>query len=189
MEFRKLKEGGFRYEIAEDGTCRNVKSKHIMSIDWSGCGYGRYTFTIEGQKQKFLVHRLVLSAWGQVPEKYSSIGLTENDLQVNHKDGNKTNNHISNLEYTTEKENISHRDKILHHTNNSESWENQKYEKKQVLCIENGMIFESSYAAASWLIDNCGIKGSMINIAGCIRQCCRGESKTSRGFHWKFYSS
>lgn len=33
MEFRKLKEGNFNYEIAQDGTCRNVKSKHIMSID------------------------------------------------------------------------------------------------------------------------------------------------------------
>lgn len=189
MEFRKLKEGDFKYEIANDGTCRNVKSKHIMAIDWSGNGYGRYTFTLNGQKQKFLVHRLVLSAWGQVPEKYANKRFTAECLQVNHKDGNKKNNHISNLEYTTAQENISHRDKVLKHTNKSDEWENQKYEKKSVLCVDNGMIFESSYAAANWLISECGVKGRLENIAGCVRQCCRGESKTSRGFRWKFYNS
>ena len=189
MEFRKLKEGNFNYEIAQDGTCRNVKSKHIMSIDWSSCGYGSYTFTIKGQKKKFLVHRLVLSAWGQVPDKYLSIGLTADDLQVNHLDGNKKNNHISNLEYVTAKENANHREKVLQHTNQSEKWQKQKYQKKKVICMENNMVFDSSYEAANWLIDECGIKGTVAIIADCVRQCCRGKSKTSRGFHWKFYNS
>ena len=44
------------------------------------------------------------------------------------------------------------------------------------------MIFESSYAAANWLVLECGVKGRLENVAACVRQCCRGESKTSRGF-------
>lgn len=189
MEFRKLKEGSFKYEIAENGVCRNAKSKHIMSVDWSRGGYGTYTFTVNGQKQKFLIHRLVLSAWGAIPDKYLSMGLTEENLQVNHKDGDKKNNHISNLEYVTAQENIQHRDKVLQHTNQSEGWKKQMYDKKRVLCVETGIVYESSYDAANWLINERGIKGSIANVAGCVRQCCRGESKTSRGFHWKFYNS
>ena len=189
MEFRKLKEGDFRYEIAQDGTCRNVKSKHIMSPDWSSNGYGRYTFTIKGVKQKYLVHRLVLSAWGEIPEKYLKQQLGESDLQVNHIDGDKRNNHISNLEYITAKENCAHRDQILQHTNTSQGWTSQKYPKKQVLCVETNQIFESSYEAAEWLIQEYHIQSTRENIAGCIRQCCRGKSKVSRGFHWQFINS
>lgn len=56
-----------------------------------------------------------------MPDKYLSIGLTADDLQVNHLDGDKRNNHISNLEYVTAKENINHREKVLQHTNQTES--------------------------------------------------------------------
>lgn len=189
MEFRKLKEGDFRYEIAEDGTCRNVKSKHIMSPDWGKYDYGRYTFTINGVKQKYLIHRLVLSAWGKVSQKYLDIGLDENTLQVNHKDGNKRNNHISNLEYVTAQENIWHRDKVLQHVNTSNEWENQKYSKKQVRCIETNLIFESSYTAAYWLQDERGVNSKTQTISSAIRACCRGDHKTAYNFHWEFYNS
>lgn len=189
MEFRKLKEGDFKYEIAEDGTCRNVKSKHIMTPDWGRNGYGRYTFTINGVKQKFLIHRLVLSAWGIVPQKYLDIGLNETSLQVNHKDGNKRNNHISNLEYITARENIRHRDRILQHVNTSDNWKKQQYSKKPVRCVENNLIFDSSYAAAHWLQDECGINSIAATISWGIRACCRGEHKIAYGFHWEFYNS
>ena len=57
--------------------------------------------TLSGKvKRKIsLIHRLVAQAF---------IPNTENKIQVNHKDGNKTNNKASNLEWNTSQENITH---------------------------------------------------------------------------------
>lgn len=46
------------------------------------------------------VHRLVLQSFAPNPKC--------NELQVNHKDGNKLNNNLSNLEWCTRKENMQH---------------------------------------------------------------------------------
>lgn len=51
----------------------------------------------DGTRRTAKVHRLVA---------YTFLGPS--GLEVNHKDGNKTNNHVSNLEYCTRRENIIH---------------------------------------------------------------------------------
>lgn len=62
-------------------------------------GYLKITLVDKNKKFKyFRKHRLIAWAW---------IGYS--DKQVNHKDGNKRNNHIDNLEYVTQRENQSHR--------------------------------------------------------------------------------
>lgn len=51
-----------------------------------------------------MIHKLVAEAFlGNKPPKH----------EINHKDGNKSNNHASNLEYVTHKENIRHALDIL----------------------------------------------------------------------------
>jgi len=50
------------------------------------------------------VHRLVALAFIPIPEKMEY----SRKLQVNHKDGNKLNNHVSNLEWCFQSYNISH---------------------------------------------------------------------------------
>jgi hypothetical protein len=54
------------------------------------------------------IHRLVALTFIPIPIKYRKQGYSSNDLQVNHKDGNKSINCDWNLEWLTCKENIHH---------------------------------------------------------------------------------
>ena len=61
-------------------------------------GYTTYRITIDGIKKHVKGHRLILNAW-DTPHV---------DLCVNHKDGNKQNNALENLEWCTVAENNAH---------------------------------------------------------------------------------
>lgn len=83
------------YEITREGQVINKHSNRILKPQPNGKGYLR---VILGGKRYF-VHRLVA-------EKF--IPNPENKEQVNHKDGNKLNNNVDNLEWVTNKENRKH---------------------------------------------------------------------------------
>jgi hypothetical protein len=83
------------YEVSNTGYVRNKTSKHILSFRPHNRGYSRVAI---GRKDK-LVHRLVAIAFIDNPyDKYT----------VNHKDGNKSNNNIDNLEWATYSEQEIH---------------------------------------------------------------------------------
>lgn len=66
-------------------------------------GYHRVSITFHGFRRLMSVHRLVAIAF---------INNPLNKLEINHKDGIKTNNHVSNLEWSTSSENQKHAFKI-----------------------------------------------------------------------------
>jgi hypothetical protein len=68
-------------------------------------GYKLIQKTIDGKRRSLMVHRLVAMAFLGIPENF-------NELDVNHKDANKSNNHFSNLEWCTHKENMEHGKKM-----------------------------------------------------------------------------
>lgn len=92
------------YEVSTLGRVRNseqnpkrVKVGHIFSLNISKGGY-QY-LTLSSPRIYALVHRLVAETF---------LPNLEGKPCVNHKDGNKTNNVVSNLEWVTWKENITH---------------------------------------------------------------------------------
>lgn len=84
-----------RYQVSNLGRVRN-KHYIILAPQLTHAGYYKVTL-FDGKKKGKLIHRLVMEAF-----------VGQSELQVNHKDFNKINNQLSNLEYTTSKENIRH---------------------------------------------------------------------------------
>lgn len=87
-----------KYIIFEDGSLWSVTSKSYMKT-WERNGYRRITLRIDGAKVNKSIHVLVAEAF--LPKEK---GLTI----VNHLDGDKLNNHVSNLEWTTHSGNMLH---------------------------------------------------------------------------------
>lgn len=96
------------YEVSNFGrvrglnrVCRGKKwRKKLMILDNHYAGYKVIKFSKDGEKRKkFFVHRLVAEAF---------IPNLENKTVVNHIDADKSNNHISNLEWMTYKENTNY---------------------------------------------------------------------------------
>jgi len=87
------------YEVSSVGEVRSLRSGKLMATPPAD---GRYPVVVLSGPiavKTHAVHRLVAVAFlGPCPEK----------CQVNHKDGCKVNNAISNLEYVTQSENIRH---------------------------------------------------------------------------------
>jgi hypothetical protein len=84
--------------VSSLGRVKNIKRGKIRKIFPYTNGYYRVVLT-RNQKQTILaVHRIVAQEF---------IGLSDKP-QVNHKDGDKSNNAVSNLEWVTREENVKH---------------------------------------------------------------------------------
>lgn len=83
------------YIITKSGEIINKRNNRTLKPQKNGKGYLRVSI---GGKLQF-VHRLVA-------EKY--LPNPENKPQINHKDGNKLNNCVDNLEWVTNEENRKH---------------------------------------------------------------------------------
>jgi len=118
---------------------------------------------VEGYKTSVMIHRLVAEAFIPNPD---------NKPQVNHKDGNKRNNHATNLEWVTNTENHTHK------IENGLSPETHmpkrvgKYDKKGNL-LET---FDSIYSAAQ----SVGVTQYGVS------RVVNGLRKTCKGFVWKY---
>lgn len=86
-----------RYSISSLGRLRNNKSGLIRKLCLTKFGYHRPVIKHEGGLVSQFVHRYVLSTFNPIPG-------WEN-LQVHHKDFNRTNNRLDNLEWVTAIEN------------------------------------------------------------------------------------
>ena len=108
MIFKSIKEYEGLYEVNELGevySCERITSdgKHLQRKQLTGGhfsnGYRFVCLRKDGVNKNHSVHRLVAEAFIPNPLNLSD---------VNHKDGNKQNNHVSNLEWCTRSENLKH---------------------------------------------------------------------------------
>lgn len=96
-----------KYEVSNNGRVRSWKKKgggvydapNIMRQSSDQKGYKRINFLINGRTANKKLHRLVAEAFIPNPG---------NKPQVNHKDGDKSNNSVGNLEWVTNTENMRH---------------------------------------------------------------------------------
>lgn len=92
---------GYHYYATDDGHIYSEHLKRNISEYFDKDGYKKVRLSNgDGSRKVFSVHRLILETFQPNPHS--------NELQVNHKDGDKTNNKLSNLEWVTCKQNINH---------------------------------------------------------------------------------
>ncbi len=78
---------------------KKIINEHNQKISITQKGYAKVMLTNkQGIRKGFFVHRLVIENF-----------INKSKLQVNHKDCNKLNNSIDNLEFVTNRENTNHR--------------------------------------------------------------------------------
>lgn len=113
-------------------------------------GYRMVKLRIGGALKGRLIHRLVALTWIPNPE---------NKRTVNHKDGDKLNNDVSNLEWATDKENVEHARNVLGvGTMPEEVYKYKldgtlvaKYRTRTIAIAENkGVCVQSSYSG-NWI--------------------------------------
>lgn len=155
------------YEVSNFGKVKSLNylrsgKEKILKQGKYKDGYMLVGLWKDGEGKTFLVHKLVALAF--IPNPF-------NLPQINHKDENKENNHVDNLEFCTAKHNTNYgtRNKRL-----SESKE------KPIL----------QYALdGSFIRDWESIKQASkeLNIHQCnITSCCKGRLKTCGNFIWKY---
>ena len=97
-------------EVSNEGRVRSLLrgSPRVLKTQTDSKGYHRLRVTIEREKMSYKVHREVARAFIPNPD---------NLPQVNHKDGNKSNNAVGNLEWISNEDNA-------HHAIENGLWEN-----------------------------------------------------------------
>ena len=146
------------YEVSNTGKVKSLNyrktgKERILKTYDNGHGYLFVVLSKEGNREQPLVHVLVATAFLDNPD---------NLPEVNHKDEDKTNNCVENLEWCTSQYNTEYS------------------QAKAVIGINkiSGLILEfPSTREAS------RVTGT--NISGIIR-CCQGKIKSAKGFYWHY---
>ena len=146
--------------ICYNGTGYFLKIGKVLKQNLAGAGYPFLGLHKDLKVKQCNVHRLVAEHF---------IPNLENKETVNHIDGNKLNNNVSNLEWLSRKENSQHAvDTGLINSR-----------KKVIQLYPNGD-FISEYESATQAENITGISKRQISCA------CNGRQKTAHGYKWKF---
>ena len=150
------------YEVSNYGDVRSLCGRYGVNKILRQCtgsrGYKLVTLCRKGKQKTVNVHRLVASVFIPNPDNLPCI---------NHKDEDRSNNSVSNLEWCS------------YYYNNVYGERLSKSAAKRsipVKCIETGQI----YASASAAHRATGLQSTKISA------CCNMKRKSTGGLHWEF---
>lgn len=153
-----------RYEASIYGEIFGEKKDTPLSPGISKDGYLRVVLCENGKPHTKKVHRLVAETF--IPNPC-------NKPEVNHIDGNKQNNRVTNLEWCTHQENVRH----AFATGLEKRSEKAGAPKKKIRIVETNEIFDSISECARYIGDD----PSHTHISSCIN----GKRKTHKGLHFE----
>lgn len=148
------------YQVSNLGQVRNKKRDRLLTAHPSARGYMHVGLYKDDKRINVYVHRLVAAAF---------LERGDENLEVNHIDGDKSNNRVDNLEWCTRSDNTKHAFKIglkQPPINGSAIG---------VEIVETGEKFDSLRSCAK------AINGDK----KCIRECIRGRQDTHHDLHFR----
>lgn len=148
------------YQISNQGRVKSLKfgREKIRKSIKQKSGYFLVQLHDNGKREHKLVHRLVAQAFIPNPQKLP---------EVNHKDEDKSNNSVENLEWCDRKYNANYGTVTIRHS-------------KRVVQIDP----QTSDVVHEWASTaECGRNGYS---SGAISECCNGKRKIHKGYVWKY---
>ena len=165
-----------KYKISPNGEIINKKNNTKVKCRISKDGYLRATIYYKKKGYIKSIHRLVA-------ETFINKNPINQILEVNHIDGNKLNNSISNLEWVTHKENINHawKNKLFEPVREaSKRYGKNNPNAKKVYQIKDNVVIQVFNTIKEASIKT---KTNKTNIG----KCCNNKRKKANGFKWSFY--
>lgn len=159
------------YEVSSFGKVRSLnyhrtgKTK-VLNPGENGCGYFKVVLCKNRRVKQYLVHRLVAEAF--IPNWFDY-------SEVNHRDENKTNNHIDNLEWCDSKYNNNYGSR---NQRVSEKNTNGKLSKIVLQLTKTGELVHE------WPSINEADRNGFDK--GAVSSCCNGKLQSHKGFIWRY---
>ena len=165
------------YQVSDRGNVRSV-DRHVPHKTFgkkfckgvviephiTNAGYLRVNLCKENRYKSFSVHRLVAEAF------LTTCDIT--DLQVNHKDEDKKNNSVENLEWVTKQENNNYGTKV-----------DRQAQKVKIPVLQYD---KEGNLIGEWKSATDAEKALSGKFTGAISHCINGKTKSAFGFIWKF---
>lgn len=162
------------YQVSNLGRICSYKNNDRKIIKGWIQNTGYLTVCLDAKK--YSVHRLVAEVF---------VHKIKGKEVVNHKDGNKLNNKVENLEWCTTVENIKHAYSIGLMNNAIEKLKNNKIRAKKIYMYTLEGEYIDSFIGSIEAQEELNKRGIKVNARN-IRSVCEGKRKKAGGYIWKY---
>ena len=170
------------YSVTKEGCVYSHITGKFLKPNKMKTGYLSVELWKNRTNKRVLIHRLVAQAFIPNPNNYP---------QVNHKDEDKQNNSVENLEWCTSKYNLNYGNTQLRKSTNrkitdkvrSAGRRNALLKSKPVLQFSKTGEFIAHYESAMHAERVLGVRHTHVS------EVCLGKRKTANGYKWKYERS